>query len=351
MRHRGFTLMEILIVIVVIAVLSTLVMSVAGLVRSSARTLECANNLREIGVLDECYASDHQGCFAPAYIRNDMGWNWPERPVPYPTGPAKTKWENAARSAAMGVHGESAFGNWSAWHMYLAPYASRDQNDQWTRKLGLERLYNCPAAPLRVVIDTSLNAAGYPFAVSGRIVRTPYQEWLGMSYGVNTAVLGTNDSDSTNYNGGFTVWANFSRRVPGWPGYGVGIDGLRDNSRHRARFSNPGGVIQVAEHWGGLPTTAQGGKFRVFWSDAPFVRPAVGADGAELPRPSGWAWGTSAAGSWPWSADGFDGWALRASHRGRSNYLFIDGHVAAHTPWDLCPDGNPANAPSWTGRF
>ena len=53
----------------------------------------------------------------------------------------------------------------------------------------------------------------------------------------------------------------------------------------------------------------------------------------------------------PWTADGFDGWALRASHRNRSNYLFIDGRVAANSPWDLCPDGSPATATAWTGRF
>ena len=353
MLRRAFTLLEILIVVTVVAILATLVLSVVGMVRTSARALACANNQRQIGLLYESYAGDHKGYFPPAYIRNDMTWNWPAKPVPYPTGTAKTKWENAARITAMGVHGESEFGNWSAWHMYLAPYAARDQNDGWTRSLGLERLYNCPEAPLQVVIDTSIfSASGYPYLVEGRRIRTPFQETLGMSYGPNTACLGTNQAvDAGFYNSGFVAWANYKYKVPGWPGYGVGLDGLRDLGRHRARMANPSGLIQLAEHWGGLPTAAQGGKFRVFWTDAPFARPVVDATGTAMPTPNGWAWTSNANGTWPWTADGFDGWALRASHRNRSNYLFVDGHVESRTPWELCPDGDPNNAPAWTGRF
>jgi len=354
-RTRAFTVLELLVVVTVLAILASLVLSMMGMVRQSARTVVCANNLRQVGMLYEAFASDHRGMYPPAYIRNDMKWLWPADPLPYPTGSAKTKWENAARGVAMGAPGESEWGNWSAWLMYLAPYANRAQADQYatsanSRLLSLEGLYNCPAAPLQVRIDRSLDSAGYKYKVDGNILRAPYGEWLAMSYGANTAVLGVNES-LTRPGGGYSVWANWSRGVAGWPGYGVGISGLKDNARARSRFSNPSGIIQVAEHWGGLPTSAQGNKFRVFWSDAPFARPAVDGAGAALPLPSGWAWTATAAGMWPWTSDGFDGWALRASHRGRSNYLFVDGHVAAHTPWDLCPDGDPVNAPAWTGRF
>ena len=356
MRNHGFTLLELLVVVATIAILASLACPLFAMARDAARTVACANNQRQIGLLYEAYAGDHSGTYPPAYLRNDMGWNWPERPMPYPTGSAKTKWENAARGTAMGVHGESAFGNWSAWHMYLAPYASREQRDGWggSRNLGLERLYNCPAAPLQVEIDLSLiSASAYPYVVDGRRLRTPFQETLGMSYGPNTACLGTNQSaasPSANSSSSFTVWANGTRVLPGWPGYGVGVSGLRDNARARARFPNPSGTIQIAEHWGGLPTSAQGGKFRVFWTDAPFVRPAVDGQGAPLTRPGDWSWSVNAVGVWPWTLDGFDGWALRASHRARSNYLFVDGHVESRTPWELCPGGDPATATAWTGR-
>lgn len=68
LRHRaGFSLVEILIVISIIALLVALVTPVIGMVRSSARTVGCMNNLSQIGVAVRGWATDHNGVIVPAW--------------------------------------------------------------------------------------------------------------------------------------------------------------------------------------------------------------------------------------------------------------------------------------------
>jgi prepilin-type N-terminal cleavage/methylation domain-containing protein/prepilin-type processing-associated H-X9-DG protein len=59
-RRRGFTLLELLVCIAIIAVLATLSLQVAGQVRTVAQGAYCANSLRQLGVATALYVSDHQ---------------------------------------------------------------------------------------------------------------------------------------------------------------------------------------------------------------------------------------------------------------------------------------------------
>ncbi len=307
--RSGFTIIELLVVVSVIALLAALLLGGVAIIRSSAQTTACASNLHQFGVMFEGYATDKEGCYPPAFLNVNLPWL------------------GATSAACMGPHGYSDMGtNWHTWFNYLGPYAPAD-TDGFNHQRIPPRLARCPASPFRI--------SDYTTAEGG-----PLSAW----YGINTAYLGTHAGNPASVGLG-GILANANRGQPGWPGYGVGSTTVLDNARSTAAIRHPSRTIQIAEHWGGRSNAATGLKMRVFWTDPPFVRPPVDEAGVVIAPPSG----ATAAAPFPWSGDGFEGWAVRASHRGRTNLLYVDGHVDAQRPWDLCPDGTAASAGPWTG--
>ena len=73
MRH-AFTLIELLVVISIIAILAALLLPAIGMVRDSARTSVCANNLRQIGLASNSYSNENEQAI-PGYEWNDA-FHW-----------------------------------------------------------------------------------------------------------------------------------------------------------------------------------------------------------------------------------------------------------------------------------
>jgi len=71
----GFTVVELLVAIAIVAVLTSLLFGVYASSKDKANATACANNLRQCGVALRLYANEHQGHF-PAALEADS-YSWP----------------------------------------------------------------------------------------------------------------------------------------------------------------------------------------------------------------------------------------------------------------------------------
>ncbi len=62
-RGRGFTLVELLVVIAVIAILASILFPVLVNAKQAAQRARCQSNLSQIGKAFESYTSDYNGCY------------------------------------------------------------------------------------------------------------------------------------------------------------------------------------------------------------------------------------------------------------------------------------------------
>ena len=75
MRHRNFTLIELLIVIAIVAILAGMLLPVLARARDKAKQMGCMNKLRQIGLKASLYLQDYnEYFFKPFNLTEGAGW-------------------------------------------------------------------------------------------------------------------------------------------------------------------------------------------------------------------------------------------------------------------------------------
>ncbi len=82
---KGFTLIELMIVIAIIAILAAILLPALARARESARKISCNGNLRQIGLALIMYADEHDGRMPPGHPNNFWGTIDPENQTTTPT--------------------------------------------------------------------------------------------------------------------------------------------------------------------------------------------------------------------------------------------------------------------------
>jgi prepilin-type N-terminal cleavage/methylation domain-containing protein/prepilin-type processing-associated H-X9-DG protein len=302
-RCRAFTLIELLIVVAIIGILAGLVLAATQSIRTSARAVECANNLRQLGLCLISFSVDNAGRIPPYNVSNADNLKLaggPNKDADHPTVPDK--------------------GNWWGWLRRYLPEANES------------RVFLCPAANWTKSEIQNFRQTDPEFSHPDRYFESG-RVWYENSYGYN-AYLGLrgwamrDDGTSTGVADGGVALNNMDI----FPGKNLAWKSWRLTS---------------------IPRTSETPAITELWS--------IGSTGANPKAPLGWISFTAdrapVVGSGHTRDFDWNEWtSIRLSHRNKANHVFFDGHVAAHHPEELRPkdlarfyDADVVNA--YRGRF
>jgi prepilin-type N-terminal cleavage/methylation domain-containing protein/prepilin-type processing-associated H-X9-DG protein len=74
--RRGFTLVELLVVVAIIAMLLAILLPALGRAQDAAKVVACGANLRQIGIAEYAYANENDGWVAPSNYGTGSPFNW-----------------------------------------------------------------------------------------------------------------------------------------------------------------------------------------------------------------------------------------------------------------------------------
>jgi len=96
LKRDGFSMIEILVTVGIIAVLAALLLPVGGQMVNKAKQTACVNNLRQLEMGFVAYRGEHNNCFPGAGLATDATGRWMQSISPYLGLPDSTAQNNAA---------------------------------------------------------------------------------------------------------------------------------------------------------------------------------------------------------------------------------------------------------------
>jgi prepilin-type N-terminal cleavage/methylation domain-containing protein/prepilin-type processing-associated H-X9-DG protein len=176
-RTKGFTLVELLVVIGIIAVLIAILLPALNSARRSARRVQCLSALKQIGNAFYMYAQDNKGAW-PATVHRYDAWmplpggeeiRWYDRIGEYITGRRMANYNDLEKVRQNSVLWGCP--EWSRTENYEDP-----ANDKWRPGYGMSSFSATYYNNGKQLRDLAYIAAGTPAAPYGRY--TKMSEWM-----------------------------------------------------------------------------------------------------------------------------------------------------------------------------
>jgi len=164
-RRNGFTLVELLVVIGIIALLISILLPALNKARESARTVACASNARQLTMAANMFANEHKGWMQTT---SDHGWA-----IQNDTSRQHYVYRND--------------GYLKDWASALIPYLGGRDTQTFYDSPDQSKVFVCPSDP-----DMDLNPAGH--VLFNNIV--PYDGFFPVSYGINADITAVVDLSS-----------------------------------------------------------------------------------------------------------------------------------------------------------
>lgn len=167
---RGFSLLELLVVVAILALLAVLVVAGVDRLRARAHSATCASQLRQLGVAFFHYAAEHNQVLPPSRDENLVFWEQtllpyieyqrkilvcPERPLPITRPPDHA---NPARTYSVN---QLAFG----------------EDPRVDDPRGPVRLTNIQRPGDVILLADGVQMSAYQGSSSGRLYAPPFTQW------------------------------------------------------------------------------------------------------------------------------------------------------------------------------